>query len=227
MPKKPKPKITAWSFSRLGDYENCPLKAKFKHVDRIREPPNKAMDRGRLIHKEAEDYIAGKIKILPQSLECFDEEFARLRAIRTRVQCEIDLAFTKKWAQCGWFDSDAWLRIKIDALYIDDTWDDIQAHCIDYKTGKVNPKHVDQLDLYALGILIAYPEVDIVESSLWYLDQGVEETTRFSRKELPAMKKKWLSRSKPMLADRTFKATPNPLCKWCYFSKSKHGDCEY
>ena len=65
MATKPPPKmITSWSFSRYSDYQQCPAKAKYKHVLRMKEPPNDAMARGTAIHTMAEDYIKGKLNPL-------------------------------------------------------------------------------------------------------------------------------------------------------------------
>ena len=38
-------KFTSWSFSRYMDYKGCPAKAKYKHLDKLQEPPNDAMAR--------------------------------------------------------------------------------------------------------------------------------------------------------------------------------------
>ncbi len=62
MPRKRIQKITAWSFSRYGDYQKCPLMAKFKAIDKIKEPSNKYLKRGTAIHKEAELYQTRKIE---------------------------------------------------------------------------------------------------------------------------------------------------------------------
>lgn len=59
--------ITSWSFSKLGDFEQCKLKTKLKHIDKIPEPerplpPGKtehANDRGTRIHTDCELYING------------------------------------------------------------------------------------------------------------------------------------------------------------------------
>lgn len=72
-------KITSWSFSRYSDYKQCPLKAKLKHVDKLKEPPNEAMARGAAIHNIAEKYIKGEGRTLPAELKQFGAEFKMLR----------------------------------------------------------------------------------------------------------------------------------------------------
>ena len=44
-----------WSYSRLTTWEQCPLKAKLKYIDGLKEPGSPAMDRGTAIHKDAEE----------------------------------------------------------------------------------------------------------------------------------------------------------------------------
>ena len=73
--------ITAWSFSRKADYDKCPLLAKFKHVDRLKEPANVYMEKGTRVHEDAAQYVQDKTQApaLPIALTRFKEEFIRLR----------------------------------------------------------------------------------------------------------------------------------------------------
>lgn len=48
-----------WSFSRYSVYKQCPAKARYKFIDKLPEPAAKPLDRGSLIHKQAENYIKG------------------------------------------------------------------------------------------------------------------------------------------------------------------------
>ena len=50
-------KITSWSFSRWNVYEECPAKAKYKFIDKLKEPGSAAMDRGTALHKQCEDFL--------------------------------------------------------------------------------------------------------------------------------------------------------------------------
>ena len=34
--------VTAWSYSRLSDYQQCPAKFKHKHMDKLPDPPGPA-----------------------------------------------------------------------------------------------------------------------------------------------------------------------------------------
>ena len=228
MPKPVKvvPRITAWSFSRLQDYRKCPLFAKFKHVDKIREPGNDAMARGSAIDKMGEDFIMGRLKKCPSEVESFKEEFTELR--KRKAVCQEQWAFNANWEETGWFDSDAWLRIKTDVYSLNLKTNTLLL--VDNKTGKVREEHEEQVELYALGGLLKFPELETVDPRIWYTDQGVEvpeEPKLYTRKDLPKLKTYWLKQVKPMLSDTRFAPKPSSNCQWCFFSKKKGGACQY
>lgn len=242
----PAKQITAWSFSRYADYKQCPLKAKLKHIDRIKEPPNDAMARGAGVHDKAEAYIKGTLARLPKELSAFKEDFQRLRkqykkAINGMV-VEDTWAFTKDWDETAWDD---WVgcrvRIKLDCAEHED---DITLIIRDWKTGKFRPEmnedYVEQLELYALAALLLHEHIEVVKPRLVYLDYGIEypepgtkdeEQLTFTRKDIPRLKKLWAKRTGPMLKDKIFAPRPNNKCHWCFFRKSNAanggGQCKY
>src|ERR1017187_901275 len=213
--------ITAWSFSRFMDYFRCPALAKYKHVDKLREPGNAAMDNGSLVHKQAEDFTNGKLKALPASLARFPKEFAALKKAKAITECQ--WCFDKNWEPVGWFDARAWCRIKVDAHAINGT----KVTIIDHKTGKEHDDHQWQRDLYALGALLTYPYATIVKASHWYLDAGVVRETVYRAADLPRLKKEWVDRTTPMLSDKRFAPSPGKHCSWCFFSSAKNGPCKF
>ena len=220
-------KITAWSFSRLNDYRKCAKYAFFKHVLRMKEPGNDAMARGASIGEEAEKFAKAKPRTkCPESLACFEEEFRELQ--KNIVSCELEWAFTKEWKPTGWFDDDAWCRVKTDCCYRVKKTDRLRV--IDFKTGKERESHMEQLDLYALAGLLMEPDVEEVQVELWYLDLGVlrpDEPKIYTRADVPALKKKWEKETKPMLTDGRFQEKPNNGCRYCHFSKAKGGPCKF
>lgn len=236
--------ITSWSFSRYSDYKQCPLKAKLKHIDKIKEPPNEAMARGADIHTMAEDYIKGKIARLPKELKGVEATIKELRALYKKLMAkkttqsdmvvEDNWAFTKDWDQTRWDDwVHCWVRIKLDCAYIVKYVDKTVLIVRDWKTGKFreekNEEYVEQLELYALAALILYPHVDEVQPILDYVDLGVvyppaNKPLVYTQKDLPRLKKLWEKRTKAMLSDTRFAPRPNNLCKWCHFRKNNAGN---
>jgi len=219
-------KIEAWSFSRLQDYRKCPKLAKFKHIDKIREPSNEAMARGSAIGKMAEDFISGRLKKCPEEISSFEAEFKELK--KRKAICEEQWAFDKNWVEVGWFDKAAWCRIKTD-IYSHDLKSNTLL-VVDNKTGKVRDYHREQVKLYALGGLMKLPTVGTVDARVWYTDHGIEvpdEPEIYTRKDVPALKIYWAKQTKAMLADTRFAPKPSNDCRWCFFSKAKGGPCEY
>jgi len=228
--------ISSWSFSRYSDYKQCPAKFKYKHIDKLKEPPNPAMERGSAIHKLAEDYALGKLPKLPVELKLFSEEFKRLKAEKVKV-IEDQWTWSANWAgETAWNDwKGAWLRVKLDAAYLNTEYNALVI--IDHKTGKLrednHAEYREQLELYGLSGLLKYPDVKVVSPRLWYLDAGAiypngephEPEIEYTRADEPKLKKIWLKRIEPMMKDKSFRPKQNQFCNWCHFRKSNGGPC--
>lgn len=229
-------KFTAWSYSRLRDYTGCPFKAYLKYLEKIAEPPNPAMNRGSDIHTKAEEYIKGSIARLPKELKLFDSLFKDLRGrFKKKVHgmtVEETWAFTRDWNPTVWNDwAGCALRIKVDVAYPEDN----ALIVTDWKTGKNDSRFKDvyeeQIELFALGALLLH-DVQIVRPQLVYLDAGeIFPGEEFTPKDIPALKKKWDKKSKPMLNDTHFAPRPNDRCCWCFYRKNNKaaggGQCKF
>jgi hypothetical protein len=216
--------VTAWSFSRLTKYEDCPRRFKLNVIDGFKEPGSQAMDRGKEIHLLGEQYLKGLSAELPEIYKLLAVEMGAARDCN--AESELEVTFTKDWKLTGWFDDNAWCRIKIDVLILDTT----VVRLIDLKTGKNRGGYEDQLELYALAALLMYPEVDNVIAELWFIDSGEFIGTShgaYTQKDVKVLKKKWEKRVKPMFIDDLWSPRPNQYCKYCTFTKSKGGQCEY
>jgi CRISPR/Cas system-associated exonuclease Cas4 (RecB family) len=229
MPTKPQLKgPTAWSYSRLNTYRQCPYRYKLTVIEKRKEPESSALLRGQTIHKLAENYIKGISKSIAPELKTFTAEFKALK--KFDVDAETQWAFTREWKTTEWFAYDVWNRMVIDAAALvkpKKKGSDIILRVIDFKTGKVYGENEEQLGLYALGGMSRYPEVDAVETELWYLDQGEEKKIMFSREKVPELVEYWDKETKALFKDKTFAPRPGDHCRWCPFSKSKGGPCKY
>jgi CRISPR/Cas system-associated exonuclease Cas4 (RecB family) len=220
-------KITAWSYSRWTTYEECPYRAKMKFIARHQEPSNPAAERGTAIHKLAEEYLNGERRTVPAELKTLQREFRDARKV-DGIRTEAEMAYTAEWNVTGWFDRDAWCRIKIDLLVPPKTG---VTRVVDLKTGRFKPgTYTPQLELYAIAALIAYPEHE-VRAELWFSDHGIvhygEPALTYSPDDLPRLKKLWEKRTKAMLSDTKFAPRPGGYCRWCSFSKAKGGSCKF
>lgn len=218
----PMKKMDAWSYSRLADWETCPLKAKLKHVDKIKEPGSQAMERGSMIHKLAEDFANGTTKVLAPELARFKPQFMDLK--KQKPICEEQWAFMADWTPTGWFGG-PWLRVKTDVSFKDAKG--VAGTIIDHKTGKEKDEHDDQLSLYAVSFFSREPKLETVSSQLWYLDHGTMRDLDFTRDQLPLLQEYWNDRVRPMMEDTRFPARPNRLCQWCFFRASNGGSCKF
>ena len=229
--------ITSWSFSRYSDYKQCPLKAKYKHVDRIKEPGNEAMDRGSAIGKMAELYIRGKKKKLAPELSKFKDLFKELAAQFKKkpgsMVVEDTWAFRKDWSPTKWDDwAGCHLRVKMDCGRLLSA---TKMDLIDFKTGKYRPEqnddYMEQLELYALSALVLNPQIEEVVPRLVYLDLGIihpepggPDHVVYTRKDVPKLKSLWDKRTRKMLLDRSFAPKPNSKCHWCWYGQSKKSE---
>ncbi|MHC4648507.1 MAG: PD-(D/E)XK nuclease family protein, partial [Planctomycetota bacterium] len=212
MPRKRIKQFQAWSFSRKRDYDECPLRAKLKHLDRIPEEEGDALIRGSEIHGKAERYATGEIRKMPEELKLFDEEFRALRKIKKRLEVEQSWAVDRKWVTCEWNDWDrCWLRLKIDVAYTEKRGAHLEI--IDHKTGRVRP-NVEQLDLYAAAAPSRFPKAKTITASFWYLDWGEIVTRKYTIDEALKLRKQFEKSIKPMFADKVFKPRPGNACRW-------------
>lgn len=200
------------------------------------------MLRGAAIHQLAEDYIKGKLRLLPPELKKFEADFRMLKAQYKKkingMVVEDNWAFTKDWTETQW---DNWtqcvVRIKLDCAHHED---DETLVVTDWKTGKfrveMNEDYVEQLELYALAALLLHPHLTAVKPRLAYLDADTvyppaDEPMVFTREDVPRLKKLWEKRVKPMLNDKRFAPRPNDKCRWCHFRSSNKaaggGQCKY
>jgi hypothetical protein len=218
--------IRSWSYSKLLDFEGCPMKAKLKHIDRIPEEKVPAAERGTAIHQLAEDYVLGKINTVPAELNKFRAEFESLRAqyIAGAVSLEGEWGFDRQWEPTDY--KSAWLRMKLDArVHASKT----HAVVVDYKTGKRfgnELKHGEQTVLYGIAEIIREPSIEDVTVELWYLDLDELASQTFSRKQILKYLPQFDKRGKAVTTATSFPARPNVFsCKWCPYSPSKGGQC--
>jgi CRISPR/Cas system-associated exonuclease Cas4 (RecB family) len=217
-------RITRWSYSLWKTYGTCPRKVKYNKIDGIREPASPAMERGTAIHLEGEDYLNHKVKTVPKSYEKFTAEMQRLR--KAKAVAEEEFAFDMAWNRVPYDSREAWVRAKLDVRV---KLGRKHMLVVDFKTGKVYEENRKQLSFYALLVLLVHPEVDVVDTALWYLDQGPEhnQTDRYERHELEDMKAAWTQAPAHLLHDTVFAPRPGFACRWCFYSKSNGGPCEF
>jgi hypothetical protein len=225
--------LTAWSFSVYTQYVRCPFSVCLEKVMRIRitEPDNPALLKGNRVHSAADAYVGGTGRAPKLEPELLPVKAQLVELRKKKARTEQEWAFTKQWQPTGWFDKDAWLRIKTDVCA--DSVKPPTVDIIDWKTGRVHDEHKQQRSIYALGGLqlvqigvLAGGSKDVALTAQHvYVETGQTATESFTMKNLEPLKREWLARIKQMMTDTQFKTRTGPHCRWCKFAKSKGGPC--
>jgi len=227
--------FSAWSYSRLQIFEKCKLHAKLAFIDRIPEPPRPlppgktehANDRGSRIHEAAELYVRGGVEIISE-LASFAQEFNALRNLHAsgRVSLEGEWAVDRDWMPVSWTSSNAWARIKLDAMVL---LSQEQGVVIDYKTGKRagnEIKHLEQGQLYQLAAFMRYPELEKVDVEFWYTDQDEIHRISYTRRQGLRYLAAFSERGNAMVTASEFPSSPSIFnCKWCPYGPTGTGHC--
>jgi hypothetical protein len=212
----------AWGFSKLDVYRTCPQKFKFQFIDKLPSPGSPAMDRGSRMHENIEFYLNGwSSKLIPENKNWKDA----LDALKLKdFKAEQALGFDSSWSKLpNWFSKSTWLRVKMDASYKEDT----NGKAIDFKSGKYRVPSTEQVELYAIGLHAANPELEKVSAEFWFLDTGEIYEKTYTAEQLLKLRSKYEKYVAPIYADETWKPTPSNECRWCSYSKTKGGKCVF
>ena len=208
-----KARQTAWSFSRLNNYEICPKKFWHTSVRKdVREGEGEAMRYGKLVHKALEKRVA-KSTILPDNLRHL-ERYAKLLAdAEGEKLTEMQLAIDNMFNPSDWFSKETWCRAILDLAIVKDA----HALVIDYKTGKISDDFT-QLRLAGIMLMLHKPEIQTVELGyLWTKDKKLtRDDTCLTRADIKRVISDLMPRIKKYeAAHRTesFPARPGFLCK--------------
>jgi hypothetical protein len=233
---KPLPKpaelgeIKSWSYSGLKVYEQCPFRSYLARVKKIREESGPAAESGTAIHQQAEDYVNGTLGEFPDTLKKFKNDFEELREgfINAQVELEGDWGFNIDWQPVGWNETTTWARVKLDAFVHQD---ETSARVIDYKTGKKwgnEIPHSQQALLYAIAAFFRFPELQFVQTEIWYLDKGETTKKQFTRDQAMYFTHNWHTRAIKMTTATNFAPTPSKnSCRWCQYGQGDEPLCEW
>lgn len=209
-------------FSKLEAYRGCPQKFYYQFVEKLPTRGSPAMERGSKMHENIEMYLNGwGDTLIPEVVE-WKPALDNLKA--QAFKAEQAWGLSKDWKPLpDWFHKDTWLRAKSDAHYVlGDT-----LTVIDFKSGKYRVPSTEQVELYAVAGSCFYPNVKDVQAEYWYLDTGDVYSKNYTREHIDSLKAKYERYFAPLFTDEVFKPTPSANCRWCDFSKTKGGKCEY
>jgi RecB family exonuclease len=217
--------MTAWSYSSIKTFDQCPKKYfHLKVVKDVKDEPGEAADYGTAVHEAAELFITQGAPI--------PEKFAFMRPIvepLARKQgtkyAEIKLGVAKiggEFQPRGFFDKDVWYRGIADLLIVNGS----KAWLVDYKTGK-NAKYADmkQLDLLAGAVFVHFPKVETINSALLYVISQEMPKKTHQRENMAAYMSVFnteLDRLEGALENGIWNAKSSPLCGWCPVEACEH-----
>lgn len=222
-------KVKTWSATWIEKYEVCAYMVYLSKVEKAPRVESEAADRGSMLHDMAEQYVRGNLEgPLPKELaKHYEQPFEELRTSFTEgnVQCEDEWGLTTDWEPTGFMADDVWCRLKLDALVHESP---TSARVIDYKSGRPYPmKHNAQCQLYAIAGFLYYPELEFIQTELWYIDKTPEPAVNtYTRDQAMLFLPKWEKRALALTMAEHFPPSPSQSnCKFCDHAKTK--TCEY
>jgi hypothetical protein len=217
--------MTAWSYSSIKTFDQCPKKYfHLKVVKDVKDEQGAEALYGDQLHKAAELYIKDGTPIPPKF--SFVEPFlVRLNSIPGEKHAELKLGVAKTDAGFeprGFFGKDVWYRGIIDLLIVNGP----NAWLVDYKTGK-NAKYADmkQLDLMAGAVFAHFPEVQRIKSALLYVvSQEIPRKVhvRGNMDEYFSVFSPQLEQLQHSMDSGVFNPKSGPLCGWCPVTACEH-----
>jgi len=149
------------SYSSIKLYENCPYRYfRQRIVKDVVDEGGEASKYGERIHQ----YLELRLKqdgLLPQEVAHYEPLCASVERIAKggELHIEKELVLNDNLTPKGWWDSDAWLRSKLDILVINSD----EAVVMDWKTGKRNPDFF-QMQIFAAQVFKHFPDVGRVKT---------------------------------------------------------------
>jgi hypothetical protein len=217
--------MTAWSYSSIKTFDQCPKK--YYHLKVLKDVKDEGSDAtvyGNEAHKAAEEFIKLGVP-LPAKFSYLQKILNSLNAIQGEKHCELELGIAVTdtgYIPCAFSDTGRWWRGIADLLIINGE----SAFLVDYKTSK-NAKYADtkQLDVLAGAVFTHYPQLKKLKSALAFV-----VSNEFVRKEHTAdMAKSYLATFTNELerlagAEETgvWNAKSSPLCAYCPVTKCEH-----
>lgn len=217
--------MTAWSYSSIKTFDQCPKKYfHLKVAKDVKDDPNEAAIFGDAAHKAAELFIKNgtpipdKFKVMRPTVEAL----AKFPGVK-HTELKLGVRKTENgFEPCGFFAKDVWWRGIVDLLITNVT----VAHMIDYKTGK-DAKYADmkQLDLMAGAIFVHFPEVEKIKSGLAYVVSNEFPKKVHRRDKLGEYMSVFDTQLDQLDAARengVWNPKSGPLCGWCPVVDCEH-----
>lgn len=182
--------MRSYSYSAINEYENCPLKYKFKRIDKFSEPQSVALATGIAVHDWTSEYTAvcrdnkhstyydfleritppadpvvaeDALEIIQRYIESHVYDWSLISELKT----EFPSSYDKDWNPCEWNDENAWFRLKIDQEHLENdllvVTDFKTNRAIDFTQKAFEEKPLNQifqLAVYVYDAYLRHPEIE-------------------------------------------------------------------
>lgn len=236
------------SYSALDTYQTCPLKYKYREIDRIKEPKSKEAVFGTLVHSVMH-YVHSPALLSPSledaldffsqnwNTDVWENELEERAAFSQGVKMIQGYYVKNNPADFTIVDLESRFAIEIgdDASgkhiiagvidRIDKTPDGYEI--IDYKTSKKMPSQETvntnlQLSIYLKAFLDRYPKerehIENITVSLYFLKHGAKLSATRTEEQLTELDRIFLEVIAAIEAGK-FDPILSPLCDWCGYQK--------
>lgn len=210
--------LISFSASRVADYKACPKMFYEKNVAKsVPFVKTREMEEGTRVHKVLEYRVRDKVPLIGE-----DQQYERIcqsleKAAGTTF-CELQIALDQRFAPCGWFDKQAYIRVIMDVMKLNGE----SGFMGDYKTGK--PKFDEyQLKLAAAVGFVVYPAVRKWTTAYIWLKSGLMDPATYTREQLPGMWEsllEWPAKMQESSVLNNWRATPGWACGYCPVNKT-------
>jgi hypothetical protein len=228
------PLVPVWAFTPLKNFESCPLMLQNKKTKApiTKEVDLTALNRGRVVHKEAEEYIRGDIpKITDKKLKKRQRLFDEMREKHSEGLCitEEQIGFdinwnpTDYWGRAG--PTPLWGRSVID---LTEYFDNDRTDCVlrDWKTGKGSDYakfgYADQMIQYVAVKFAVTPSLKFAETRLVFVDTDKPDMVqRYTREQAEVFIPRITERALRLTTCTEFEPKPTKsACKFCDWNDS-------
>jgi len=202
------------SYSSIKLFENCPLRYYRQRIIKdVSDQGGEASKYGERIHALLEARLKGSE--IDQEVVTYDPLCASVEKLAREGELHIEkeLVLNENLHPTGWWDSDAWLRSKLDVLVLRGP----DAVVMDWKTGKRNPDFF-QMQIFAAQVFKHYPEVHRVRTSLVWLKTLEMDTEMYTRVNINSAWAEIMARIQRIhdaYTNDNWPARPSGLCKFC------------
>jgi hypothetical protein len=201
-----------WAYTSLNTYDDvCGYQFFRTYIKKdIPYVATKEMDWGKQVHTAMELRVGGG-KPLPAAMRQWEPFAAPFDGLGART--ELKLAITRDGRPTGSRDQDVHGRGTVDVAVINAT----KAVIVDWKTGNSKYEKPFELEIHALLIKVANPQVQqIVGNYVWLKENRAGQVY-----DLSDFNSTWARVSNIVqeieddMASNEFKKRRNPLCAWC------------